>query len=84
MGWPICSNAYDSGASALAYWLGSTLEAEWMPGDYMGLGIQEGSKVQRATGHLQGMACHSRGQVGVEIANVLETYASFRELILQG
>ena len=28
------------------------------------------------------MACHSRGKVGVEIADVLVTYASFRELIL--
>jgi hypothetical protein len=27
------------------------------------------------------MACHSGGWVGVDIANVLETYASFRELI---
>ena len=50
----------------------------------MGSDIKEGSKVQRATGQLQGMACHSRGQVGVEIADVLETYASFRELTLQG
>ena len=46
--------------------------------------IKEGSKVRRASGRLQGMACHSGGQVGVEIADVLETYASFRELILQG
>ena len=26
-----CSDAYDSGAAAVAYWLGSTLKAEWMP-----------------------------------------------------
>jgi len=25
------SDAYDSGAAAVAYWLGSTLKAEWMP-----------------------------------------------------
>ena len=50
----------------------------------MGSDFKEGFKVQRATCQLQGMACHSRGQVGVEIADVLETYASFRELILQG
>ena len=43
-----------------------------------------GPKVERAAGQLQEMACHSRGQVGVEIADVLETYASFRELILKG
>jgi hypothetical protein len=43
-----------------------------------------GSKVQRTTGQLQGMACHSREQAGVEIAGVLETCASFRDLILQG
>jgi hypothetical protein len=49
----------------------------------MGAGNKEGPKVQRATGQLQGMACHSRGQVGVEIADVLKTYASFREWILQ-
>jgi hypothetical protein len=50
----------------------------------MGSDFKEGSKVQRTTGQLQGMACYSRGLVGVEIADVLETYASFRELILQG
>jgi len=26
-----CSDAYDSGATAVAYWSGSTLKAEWMP-----------------------------------------------------
>jgi len=26
-----CSDAYDSGAAAVAYWLGSTLKAGWMP-----------------------------------------------------
>jgi len=50
----------------------------------MGSDIEEGSKVQRTTGQLQGVACHSRREVGVEVTDVLETYASFRELILQG
>ena len=49
LGWPRCSDAYDSGAVALAHWLGSTLKVD----------INEGSKVQRTTGQLQGMACHS-------------------------
>ena len=49
-----------SGAAAVAYWLGSTLKAEWMPRDDMGSDFKEGSKVQRTTGQLQGMACHSR------------------------
>jgi hypothetical protein len=48
----------------------------------MGSDTKEGSKVQRASGQLQGMACYSRGQVGVEIAGVLETNDSFRDLIL--
>jgi len=28
---PRRSDAYDSGAAAVASWLGSTLKAEWMP-----------------------------------------------------
>jgi hypothetical protein len=31
LGWPRCSDAYDSGAAAIVYWLGSTLPAEWVP-----------------------------------------------------
>jgi len=31
LGWPRCSDAYETGAAAVAYWLGSTLKAEWMP-----------------------------------------------------
>ena len=31
LGWPRRSDAYDSGAAAVAYWLGSTFKAEWMP-----------------------------------------------------
>jgi len=31
VGWPRCSDAYDSGATAVvAYWLGSTLKGEGM------------------------------------------------------
>jgi hypothetical protein len=44
----------------LATMLG-TPSAEWVPRDDMGSDTKEGSKVQRALGHLQGMACHSRG-----------------------
>ena len=51
----------DSGAAAVAYWLGRTLKAEWMPGVDMGSDIKAGSKVQRAIGQLQGMACYSSG-----------------------
>ena len=43
-----------------------------------------GRTLKKTTGQLQGMACHSRIYVGVEITDVLKTYASFRELILQG
>jgi hypothetical protein len=50
----------------------------------MGSDTKEGSKVQRASGQLQGLARYSRGPVGMEIADVLEAYASFRELILLG
>jgi hypothetical protein len=46
--------------------------------------IEDGFKVQRASSQLQGMACHSRGYVGMEIVDVLGAFASFRELILQG
>jgi len=51
-----------------------------------GRALKVGSKVQRSPGKLQEMACHNRGYVGVEIANVLvlETHSSFRELILKG
>jgi hypothetical protein len=51
----------------------------------MGSDTKEGSKVQRASGQLQGMACISRAYNGVEInADVLEAYTLFRDLILQG
>jgi hypothetical protein len=36
-----------------------------------GRALKVGSKVQRSPGKLQEMACHNRGYVGVEIANVL-------------
>jgi len=50
----------------------------------MGSDTKEGPKVQRASGQLQGTACYSRGEVGMEMADVLEAHASFRFLILQG
>ena len=31
LGWPRRSDACDSSAAAVAYWLGCTLKAEWMP-----------------------------------------------------
>jgi hypothetical protein len=77
LGWPLCSDAYDSGAAAVAYLLNSTLLAKLVP-------IKAGTKVQRASGQIQGIACHSSGKLGMKIAGELEAYASFRDLMLQG
>jgi hypothetical protein len=63
LGWPRRSNAYDSGAAAVAYWLVSIPSAEWMrPEMTWGRTFKRTLKFKvLPVNFKEGMAYHSRG-----------------------